>query len=225
MTIVGTLWGDARQRQSKVILSVAAVNGFELEQPQWTFTNRPPEFMAKFPYGKIPAFEGTDGLKLIEGTAIARYLSSIGTQVNLLGSNVHEVAIVDQWVHFAEHEISAPTQNITGLIYGFYKPFSLETLDKNSERLGRALAYLESHLAARPSGYVALDTLTLADFVLAGVIFAAAHVSLGSAERAQYPHIFAHYTKVTTDERVKQYWGTEEFVDVRLTEPKTVTVS
>ena len=98
-------------------------------------------------------------------------------------------------------------------------------LDKNAERLERALAYLESHLAARPSGYVALDTLTLADFVLAGVIFAAAHVSLGSAERAQYPHVFSHYTKVTADERVKQYWGTEEFVDVRITEPKTVTVS
>ena len=29
--------------------------------------------MAKFPYGKIPAFEGTDGFKLIEGTTIARY--------------------------------------------------------------------------------------------------------------------------------------------------------
>jgi len=181
--------------------------------------------MAKFPYGKIPTFEGTDGFKLIEGTTIARYLSSIGTQVNLLGSNAHEVAIVDQWVHFAEHEISAPTQNITGLIYGFYKPFNLETLDKHSERLERALAYLESHLAARPSGYVALDTLTLADFVLAGVIFAAAYIALGSSERGQYPHIFSHYTKVTADERVKQYWGTEEFVDVRITEPKTVTVS
>jgi hypothetical protein len=57
-------------------------------------------------------------------------VSSIGTQVNLLGSNAHEVAIVDQWVHFAEHEISAPTQNITGLIYGFYKPFNLEARTK-----------------------------------------------------------------------------------------------
>jgi len=89
----------------------------------------------------------------------------------------------------------------------------------------RGLAHLESHLAARPSGYVALDNLTLADFVLAGVIYAAARVSLGSAERAQYPHIFAHYERVTLDERVKQYWGTEGFVDVRITEPKTYPFS
>ncbi|KAN0088000.1 Glutathione S-transferase, C-terminal-like protein [Tylopilus felleus] len=226
-SIVGTLWGDSRQRQSKVILSVAEVNGFELKLPQaeWSFTNKPAEFMSKFPYGKIPTFEGTDGFKLIEGTTIARYLSSIGTQVNLLGSDAQEVAIVDQWVHYAEHEISAPTQTITGLIHSYYKPFSPEILDKNYERLVHGLAYLESHLAARPSGYVALDALTLADFVLAGVMFAAAQVTLGSAERAQYPHIFAHYKKVTEDERVEQYWGTKEFVDVRVTEPKTVIAS
>ena len=29
--------------------------------------------MGKFPYGKIPAFEGKVGFKLIEGTTIARY--------------------------------------------------------------------------------------------------------------------------------------------------------
>ncbi|KAI9566182.1 hypothetical protein HD554DRAFT_2025947, partial [Boletus coccyginus] len=74
--------------------------------------------------------------------------------------------------------------------------------------------HLESHLTARPSGYVALDTLTLADLVLAGMICSAARVSLGSAERTQYPHIFAH-EKVNLDERVKQYWGTEGFVEVR----------
>ena len=70
---------------------------------------------------------------------------------------------------------------------------------------------------------MALDTLTLADFVLASVVSSAARVALGSAERAQYPHLFAHFARVTGDERVKQYWGTEEFVDVRITEPKTIT--
>lgn len=32
-----------------------------------------PEYLALFPYGKIPAFKGSDGFKLIEGKAIARY--------------------------------------------------------------------------------------------------------------------------------------------------------
>ena len=62
-------------------------------------------------HGQVsPAFEGTDGSKLIEGTTISRWTVEGHGQV----------AIVDQWVHFAEHEISAPTQNITDrLLYAF----------------------------------------------------------------------------------------------------------
>ncbi|KAG9308459.1 glutathione S-transferase C-terminal-like protein [Chiua virens] len=221
MSSVGTLWGRPGQRQSKVILSVAAINGFELAQPEWSFHNKPVEFTAKFPYGKIPTFEGTDGLNLSEGTAIARYLSSIGT-VSLLGSNVQEVALVDQWMRFAEQEIGTPVGNIMGMIYGYLAPFNLENVNRETERIIRSLTYLESHLSARPSGYVALDTLTLADFVLAGVIFVAASACLGAAERTKFPHVFAHYAKVASNEKVKQYWGTRQFVDVSITEPKQI---
>lgn len=35
--------------------------------------NKKPEFLAKFPHGKIPAWEGKDGFNLTEGIAIARY--------------------------------------------------------------------------------------------------------------------------------------------------------
>ena len=41
--------------------------------PQWSFFDKPAEYTEKFPYGKIPAFEGTDGFMLVEGTSIARY--------------------------------------------------------------------------------------------------------------------------------------------------------
>ena len=36
-------------------------------------TNKSPEYRAKFPHGKIPAFEGVDGFKLFETQAITRY--------------------------------------------------------------------------------------------------------------------------------------------------------
>ncbi|KAG9308799.1 glutathione S-transferase C-terminal-like protein [Chiua virens] len=221
MAPIGTLWGRPGQRQTKVILSVAAINGFELAQPDFSFYIKPAEFTAKFSYGKIPTFEGTDGFNLSEGAAIARYLSSIGT-VNLLGSNAKEVALVDQWTRFSEQEIGIPTGNIMGMIYEYLAPFNLEDVNGNTDMITRALNYLESHLAARPSGYVALDTLSLADLVLAGVIYSTTSDAgaLGAAERAKYPHVFAHYTRVTSDERVKRYWGTEQFVDVRITEPK-----
>jgi elongation factor 1-gamma len=35
--------------------------------------NKKPEFLEKFPHGKISAWESSDGFKLFEGVAIARY--------------------------------------------------------------------------------------------------------------------------------------------------------
>ena len=62
--------------------------------------------------------------------------------------------------------------------------------------------------------------MTLADFFLAGTIFSCSRITLGATERAQYPSVFAHFTKVTEDERVKQFWGTEDFIEVAVTGPK-----
>lgn len=52
-------------------------------------------------------------------------MCSIGTKVDLLGSNAKEATIVDQWAHFAEHEITNPTYGISSLIRGFV-PFNRE---------------------------------------------------------------------------------------------------
>lgn len=38
--------------------------------------NKKPEFLAKFPHGKIPALDGADGFKLFETYPIARYSES-----------------------------------------------------------------------------------------------------------------------------------------------------
>ena len=41
--------------------------------------NKKPEFLSKFPHGKIPALDAADGFKLFETSAIARYGESIYT--------------------------------------------------------------------------------------------------------------------------------------------------
>jgi elongation factor 1-gamma len=84
----------------------------------------------------------------------------------------------------------------------------------------RALTYVESYLATRPSGYLVSDSVTLADLVLAGMVFGCSHAALGAAERAKYPKVYAHYAKVTEVEKVKQFWGTEGFTEVAATEPR-----
>lgn len=58
------------------IRAAAALAGLQIDLPE-TYThfedNKKPEFLAKFPHGKIPAWEGKDGLLLTESFAIARY--------------------------------------------------------------------------------------------------------------------------------------------------------
>ncbi|KAF8552025.1 glutathione S-transferase C-terminal-like protein [Imleria badia] len=222
MAPIGTLWGISHQPQTKVILSVAALNELELEQPEWTSSNKPADFTSKFPYGKIPAFEGSDGFKLIEGSPIARYLCDLGTKVKLLGSDTKEIAIVNQWIHFAEEEIGSPGHDIIGLIFSFSKePFSPEVgaLNRYGERMNRALTYVESHLATRPSGYLVSESVTLADLFLAAVVYGPSHATLGAAERAKYPSIYAHFAKVSSDAKIKHLWRTERFAEVAITEP------
>lgn len=61
------------------IKSVAALGGLELEivaDYKHYEDNKKPDFLAKFPHGKIPALEGPNGFNLTEGAAIARYRAS-----------------------------------------------------------------------------------------------------------------------------------------------------
>lgn len=58
------------------IKAAAAFGGVEIATPaayEHRVDNKKPEFLAKFPHGKIPAWEGPDGFKLFEAAAIARY--------------------------------------------------------------------------------------------------------------------------------------------------------
>jgi elongation factor 1-gamma len=53
----------------------AKYNGLEVEfvPVKMGVDNKTPEFLAKFPLGKVPTFEGADGLLLNESNAIAYY--------------------------------------------------------------------------------------------------------------------------------------------------------
>ncbi|EGV92764.1 Elongation factor 1-gamma [Cricetulus griseus] len=67
-------------------------------------TNRTPEFLRKFPAGKVPAFEGDDGFCVFESNAIAHYVSN----EDLRGSTPEAAAQVVQWVSFADSDIVPP---------------------------------------------------------------------------------------------------------------------
>lgn len=135
-----------------------------MEQPPTKFgiTNKSPEFIRKFPLGRIPSFEDYEGFKLTEGVAIARYVSSLVPEGGLLGHNTKEIAQIDQWIHCAEAEILIPASNIyIGVTFKYPPGFNEE------ERVELSLKFLEDYLTSRSSAFLVNDTLTLADIVQA----------------------------------------------------------
>ncbi|KAI6130852.1 hypothetical protein EV401DRAFT_1922550 [Pisolithus croceorrhizus] len=69
----------------------------------------------------------------------------------------------------------------------------------------------------RPSGLLVSDSITLADLFLATAIQRVGQTICGAAEREQvYPHVFAHYAKVTSDARIKDVFGEPGFIEERL---------
>ncbi|TKC34052.1 hypothetical protein EI555_017484 [Monodon monoceros] len=67
-------------------------------------TNCTPEFLGKFPAGKVPAFEGDDGFCVFESNGISSYVSN----KELQRSTLEAAAQVVQWVSFADSDIVPP---------------------------------------------------------------------------------------------------------------------
>lgn len=84
-------------------------------------------------------------------------------------------------------------------------------------RQARSLKFLDEHLAARDSDYLISDEMTLADIAIAAVSEQAGQITCGAAERARYPHVFAHYEKVTAHAKVKEVFGEAGFVEEGIT--------
>ena len=58
---------------SRQIRAAAAIGGIQIDVPELKKGGPTPEYFAKFPHGKIPAWEGKDGFLLTESHAIGRY--------------------------------------------------------------------------------------------------------------------------------------------------------
>lgn len=149
------------------ILFAAALSGKSLDvlckEPEFVFgqTNRSDEFLAKFPMGKVPAFESNDGkVVLTESNAIAFYVSN----EQLRGKSHEDAALVQQWINFADNEIlpSACTWVFPTLGMTQYNKGETEAA---KEHLKKCLNVLNVYLTSRT--YLVGQRITLADVALA----------------------------------------------------------
>ncbi|KAF9511996.1 hypothetical protein BS47DRAFT_1372929 [Hydnum rufescens UP504] len=210
---IGTLYSWYGHLYSTRIFAAAAVAGIKIDLADgYTHkeTNKTPEFLAKFPVGKVPAFHGKDGFRLVESSAIARYVANLAPNSGLLGTNIQEAALVDQWSAFADLELDAHRRAVLGLFSGsvpYFKPIDVLT----RERLLTALDVLDKVLLTRT--YLVGHRLTLADITVATILQKLFQTLLGVAERAKIPNVVRHFDTVVNQTALKPVFGTTQFVE------------
>jgi elongation factor 1-gamma len=177
-------------------------------------TNRTPDFLSKFPLGKVPAFEATDGTCLFESDAITQYIAESGPAADqLVGATPAERATIRQWICFAQGEILDPVTQLALWRLGL-RPYDEKTEQSNLERLERSLACLESHLKNH-TWFAGGDKLSLADITLAAALVWGFSMAIDKDMRKKYSTVVEWYERTIESKGVKEAFGEKKYIEER----------
>ncbi|RUS14795.1 hypothetical protein BC937DRAFT_93329 [Endogone sp. FLAS-F59071] len=206
MAPVGKIYTFPNNPRVAKSLIAAAYNGLEVELPEFEMgkDNKTPEFLAKFPLGKVPAFEGTDGTLLFESGAIAYYIASYKDDTLLLGQTKSEAGLVQQWVHFSDNELTPNISTWTFPILGFL-PYNKPAHEKAVDSLRRALSLLDKHLLTRT--YLVSERVTFADIVVATALIQPYTIVFDKEFRREYANVTRWFVTAVNQEQFKAVVG------------------
>jgi glutathione S-transferase len=156
---------------------VLAEKGIEIERVTIAIDkleNRRPEFLAKNPYGLVPALALDDGTVISESLAICRYLDEVFPQPSLFGTGAEQRAVIDMWNMRIEYELFRKFMHVFQNSHEYFASRITQVpgfADVCRERALFTLDLLEKELATRE--FVAGDTLSIADITAwCGIDFA-----------------------------------------------------
>ncbi|KXX73443.1 Elongation factor 1-gamma [Madurella mycetomatis] len=200
--------------------AIAELNGLELEIPsdfQIGVTNKSPEFLAKFPYGKVPAFESADGKFLLtEGQAIARYLAESGPKASqLIGDDAQTRALIEQWACFADQELGPNLVPPLLMVVLKMIPYDEEKYKFFLGNLERAVKRLD--VAVKGRKYLVGDQLTLADVMVLGPMQLATKFLVDAEMRKDAPSVEGYLRGLLEVPELKKAFGELELCETRKT--------
>lgn len=159
----GTLYTYPENFRAYKALIAAQFSGAKITvAPDFVFgeTNKSQAFLKKFPLGKVPAFETSDGKYITESNAIAYYLAND----QLRGTNPSNRAQVIQWLSFADSEILPASSAWVFPLLGIM-PYNKNTVEAAKEDVKKVLTYLNDYLL--PRTFLVGERMTLADVSVA----------------------------------------------------------
>ncbi|XP_042891480.1 elongation factor 1-gamma-like [Penaeus japonicus] len=163
-------------------------------------TNKSDAFLKKFPLGKVPAFESTDGKCIFESNAIAWAVAN----EQLRGKTPMDQAQVVSWMNFADNEILPASCTWVFPCLGIMQ-FNKGNTERAKEDIKKALASLNSHLLSRT--FLVGERISLADITVCCTLLHLYQYVLEPAFRKPYQNVNRWFTTVVNQPQVKTVIG------------------
>jgi len=197
-------------RVNKVLIAAKYV-GVDIETPAFNMDvdNKTPEFLAKFPVGKVPALETPEG-GLFESNAIARYVARLGHN-NLYGKSAFEAGQVEQWIEFITHELDLPAMAWLYPIFGFI-PNNPQATAKAQQDIKKVLQILDHHLLNHT--YLVGNHVSLADIIASAHLLSLFTTVLDKEFRKPFVNVVRWFVTLVNQPNFHAVLGDVHLVDV-----------
>lgn len=202
--VAGTLYTYPDNFRAQKALVAAKYGGSQVEVAKdFVFgeTNKTPAFLKKFPLGKVPAFEGKDGLLLTESNAIAYY---VGNDELRGGSKAEDRAAVVQWMCWADSDILPASCTWVFPCMGIMQ-YNKSQTDRAKEDIKKALEYLNTHLLTKT--FLVGERISLADISVCCTMLNLFKLVLDPAFRKPYGNVTRWFTTIVNQPNVKAVIG------------------
>jgi len=202
--VAGTLYTYPDNFRAQKALIAAKYSGAQITVAKdFVFgeTNKTPEFLKKFPLGKVPAFEGSDGVLLTESNAIAYYVANDELRG---GSDAAARAQVVQWMCMADNEILPASCTWVFPTLGIMQ-FNKTATERAKEDVKSALKTLNDHLLTRT--FLVGERLTLADIAVACTLLNLYKHVLEPAFRKPFMNVTRWFSTVINQPNAKTVIG------------------
>ncbi|KAJ1719351.1 hypothetical protein LPJ53_005872 [Coemansia erecta] len=217
MAPIGKLIGPTANFRNYKARIVAKHLGVDIETtPQFKLgiDNKTPEYLVKYPVGKVPAFESADGFSLTDSSVIAYYIASKGgNNSSLLGQTPEETAEILQFIMFAESDFTPAALGTFSPLLGSM-PMIKPAHQQAEQQLDRFLDALNTLVVDRT--FLVGERLTIADVVVTCDLIMSYKFYLEEAGRTQYHNLTRYFKAMVAQPAFKAVLGDVELCKERL---------
>ncbi|TPX39016.1 hypothetical protein SeMB42_g06517 [Synchytrium endobioticum] len=206
MAPLGKLHSYPNNPRAAKVLIAAKYNGLEVEQcnVEMGVTNKSPEFLSKFPLGKVPTFETPEGFTLYESNAIAYFVAASSANTTLLGKDKFEASRIQQFIGVADNELAPAQATWIYPILGWFPAHEGNT-KKAIEDTKRVMKVLNLHL--KRNTYLVGEAITLADISMVTALLSFYRMVFDPAFRSEFKNVTRWFVTCVNQPHFKAVLG------------------